>query len=360
MRRAALGPDRSAIVKHDEPVSFVLLDDDRPVTELAGLDPDRDWREFATNTRAWILQTYLRLKAAGCAVALRERFPARGIAVVSASDYRKVLERRWDTTDAMIVVTRGSERRTPAFSDATVVQNPVEADGLRRFFVHLWPQTALLPRDRSRGARIERAAFKGFPKNLDAAFQGPVWSDFLRAQGIEWVQDAVPYHDLKTRTGGLQWPDCRDVDLIVAVRPENPAMYPDRPASKLINAWRAGVPAILGPESAYRALRTNPLDYIEVRNLAEAQAAVLMLLREPNLYLAMVRHGLQRGDAFTIDCIVRSWQELLFERLPKLAHDSAMTFGPGRPFWLRQLSGRWRWRHRATTAGDATPQVNQG
>jgi hypothetical protein len=91
----------------------VLLNDTRPVTELAGLDPDRDWREFATNTRAWILQTYLRLKTAGCAVALRERIPGSGMAVVSASDYRKVLQRRWDTTDAMIVVTRGSERRAP-------------------------------------------------------------------------------------------------------------------------------------------------------------------------------------------------------------------------------------------------------
>jgi len=360
MRRAVPERDRSAVIERNEPVSFVLLDDDRPVTELAALDPDLDWREFATNTRAWILQTYLRLKAAGCAVALRERLPARGIAVLSASDYRKVLERPWGTTDAMIVVARGSERRTPAFSDATVVQNRVEADGQCRFFMHLWPQTALLPRDRSRGARIERAAFKGFPKNLDAAFQGPPWSDFLRAQGIEWVQDAVPYHDLQTETSGLQWPDCRDVDLIVAVRPENAAMYPDRPASKLINAWRAGVPAILGPESACRALRTNPLDYIVVRNVAEAQAEVLRLLREPNLYLAMVRHGLQRGDAFTVDCIVRSWQELLFERLPKLAHDSAITFGPGKPFWLRQLSGRWRWRRRAIIVADAAPKANPG
>jgi len=349
LRRAAQVPDSPAILKHDAPISFVLLDDDRPVTELAALDPDRDWREFATNTRARIRQTYLRLKAAGCAVALRERFPARGIAVISASDYRKVLERRRDTTDAMIVVARGSERRTPAFPDATVVQNPVEADRLRRFFVHLWPQTALLPRDRSRGARIERAAFKGFPKNLDAAFQGPAWSDFLRSHDIEWVQDAVPYADFATDTAQLQWPDCRDIDLIVAVRPGNPAMYPDRPASKLINAWRAGVPAILGPETACRALRTNPLDYIEVRNLAEAQAAVLRLLREPDLYLAMVRHGLQRADAFTVDRIVESWQELLFERLPMLAHDSTMRLGRGRPFWWRQLCWRWRW-HRHTVA----------
>jgi hypothetical protein len=336
--------DCAVRTRPDERVSFVLLDDTRPVTDLAGLDPDRDWREFATNTRAWILQTYLRLKAAGCAVALRERIPDSGIAVVSASDYRKVLQRRWDTTDAMIVVTRGSERRTPPFSDATVVQNPVEADGLRRFFVHLWPQAALVPRDRSRDARIERAAFKGFPKNLDAAFQGPEWSGFLRARGIEWVQDAVPYADLETDTARLQWPDFRDVDLIVAVRPENPALYPDRPASKLINAWRAGVPAVLGPELACRALRTHPLDYLEVRNVAEAKAAVLRLLNEPDLYLAMVARGLQRADEFTFDAIARRWQELLFERLPKLARDSKTRLGPGKPIWLRQMSGRWRWR----------------
>ena len=37
-----------------------------------------------------------------------------------------------------------------------------------------------------------------------------------------------------------------------------------KPPSKLFNSWLAGVPAVLGHESAYRAERRSDLDYIEV------------------------------------------------------------------------------------------------
>jgi hypothetical protein len=201
-----------------------------------------------------------------------------------------------------------------------------------------------MPRDAARGARVESASFKGFPWSLDAAFKGPDWLEFLREQHIEWVNDAVPYADQETDTRNLQFPDYRNVDLIVAVRPPNPAMYPDRPATKLVNAWLAGVPAILGPEHAYRALRRGPLDYLEVSNLAEAKAAVLKLAREPELYSAMVANGLRRGAEFTPDRVVHLWEDLLFNRLSALARDPAVKFWLGRPTWQRQVFGRWRWR----------------
>lgn len=329
----------------DPQVSFVLLQDPRPLAQLASLDPDRDWREFVTTTSAWILQTCLRLKAAGNEVELRDTLPESGIAVISAGDYAKVLQRRCHSTRALIAVARGSFRRTPPFADAVIVQNPVEADGARRFFMAHWPQPGLMPRTPSRGTRIESAAFKGFPGNLDTAYQGVDWRGFLREQHIEWVNDAVPYADQQTDTRGLQFPDYRKVDLIVAVRPENPRMYPDRPATKLVNAWLAGVPAILGPELAYRALRKGPLDYLEVANVTEAKAAVSKLVREPELYRAMVANGLMRGAEFTPDRVVGLWQELVFERLAKLARDPAVKFWLGRPVWQRQVVGRWRWRH---------------
>lgn len=325
-------------------VSFVLMQDDRPLAKLVDLDPDRDWRDFVTTTSAWILQTYLRLKVAGSNVELRESLPASGIAVISAGDYREALRHRMQSTDALIAAPLGSYRRRPRFADVIIVQNPSEADGKRRLFVPHWPQPGLMSRDPSRGARIERAAFKGFPKNLDAAFQTPEWRQFLREQGIEWVHDAVPYAELQTDTRGLQFPDYRDIDLIVAVRPENPQMYPDRPATKLVNAWLAGVPAILGPELAYRALRQDPLDYLEVRNLSDAQAAVRQLVRDRGLYLAMIEHGKRRGTEFTVDRVRQQWQDLLFDRVPRLACNPAVRFWLGKPLWLRQLAGRWRWR----------------
>src|SRR5436309_1927650 len=84
-----------------------------------------------------------------------------------------------------------------------------------------------------------------------------------------------------------------DAVLVLAVRPEGRST--NKPASKLVNAWLAGVPALLGPEIAYRELRRSELDYCEVSSLAEAQAAVDRLLGDPGLYNAMVENGRARA-----------------------------------------------------------------
>lgn len=325
------------------PVSFVLLQEERPIGQLERLDPDRDWREFVTTTSAWILQTCLRLKAAGDPVALRDSLPEHGIAVISAGDHR-VVTRGTGASKALIVAAQGSFRRRPGLADAVIVQNPIEADGRRRYFVPHWPQPGLVPRDPSRGTRVERVAFKGFPNNLDPSFREAAWPEFLRQMGIEWLEDAVAYEGARTDAARLQFPDYASVDLIVAVRPPSTHLYPDRPATKLVNAWLAGVPAILGQESAYRALRRSPLDYVEVRDVREARDAVERLSREPELYQAMVDNGRARALEFDVGAVRSAWRELLFERLPALAREPAVRFMTTRPLWLRRAAGRWPWR----------------
>lgn len=325
------------------PVSFVLLQEERPIAQMERLDPDRDWREFVTTTSAWILQTFLRLKAAGDPVVLRDDLPNRGIAVLSAGDHR-VVKRATGTTTALIATAQGSFRRRPGLADAVIVQNPVEADGHRRCFVPHWPQPGLVPRNSLRGTRVERAAFKGFPNNLDPSFRESGWSDFLRQLGIVWLEDAVAYEGARTDAARLQFPDYSSVDLIVAVRPPSEHLYPDRPATKLVNAWLAGVPAILGPESAYRAIRRGPLDYIEVRDIREARDAVERLVQEPDLYQAMVDNGRARAAEFDLGAVRSAWRELLYERLPTLAREPAVRFMTNQPLWVRRAAGRWRWR----------------
>ena len=56
--------------------------------------------------------------------------------------------------------------------------------------------------------------------------------------------------------------------------------YFAKPASKLVNAWHAGVPALLGPEPAYQALRMQ-FDYIEIRSPEDAIREVIRLKENP-------------------------------------------------------------------------------
>lgn len=327
-------------------VSFVIQEPDADLIRLETLDPDAEWRDFVTTTRAWVLQTYLRLQAAGVPVRLRNTLPRHGIAIFSAGDYNSLRQGLPIGSGALMVAVRGSHRRTPYFADVEIVQNPAQADNTHRHFMTHWPQPGLLPRDRSRGSRIERLCFKGFPVNLRAEFREPPWTDFLDRHGLHWVHDAVPYQDLQTRANALDWNDYRTIDLVVAVRPHDAKLHPERPATKLYNAWLAGVPALLGPEIAYRALRRHPDDYLEVYDRESTQAAVIDLMHNPGRYRAMIEQAQLRAGEFDVAMTTWRWRQLLTEVLPELA----ARWRPGslrnQPLWLQEIAGRlcWAWR----------------
>ena len=285
---------------------------------LRCLDPDRDWREFQLGERAWILQTYLRLVRAGFPAELATTPPAEGIVVFHAKQAR-VLRAQWRRLQNVVLLGVRADNREPLIADFEVVQNGRFVDTGRRFFVSHWPQPALIPRDGSRCATIRRIAFKGFEQNLHPDFRSAAWKEFLADRGIEWEVDAVPFAGAETDHLATNWPDFRQVDLLLAVRPDNRHLWTSKPATKLINAWLAGVPALLGPEHAYRELRRSELDYLEVASLEQAKAAVLRLLERPDLYLSMVENGRDRGAEFTAEATLSRWMSLLSLKIPDLA-----------------------------------------
>lgn len=297
--------------------TFFLAGED--LEALSRIDPDRDWRELQTGERAWILQTWLRLRRAGHPVELSGTVPEAPedhLVVFHAKQAKELLRWRSRLRDAVLVGVR-ADNREPLIADFEILQNGFFADGRRRFFMPHWPQSGLVPRDPARGERIERIAYKGFAANLHPDFRTPAWTDFLAGEGIEWVVDAVAFDGRNRRE--LDWPDFRTVDLALAVRPAERKQRRSKPATKLVNAWLAGVPALLGPELAFRELRRAELDYLEIASVAEAREAVLRLRRDPDLYRAMVENGLRRGAEFAHDALVPRWAELLFKTIPALA-----------------------------------------
>ncbi len=160
--------------------------------------------------------------------------------------------------------------------------------------------------------------------------------------GIEWQVDAVPFAGAATDRLGIDWPDFRQVDLLLAIRPPDRRRWTSKPATKLFNAWLAGVPALLGPEHAYRELRRSELDYLEVGSLEAAKAAVLRLRERPDLYASMVENGRVRGAEFTAEATLGRWWDLLTRRIPALAPSGSSRRIPlpvraaGR--WLRRTA----------------------
>jgi len=314
--------------------TFFLAGED--VESLSRLDPDRDWRELQTGERAWILQTWLRLRRAGHPVELSATAPEDGLVVFHAKQAKELLRQRSRLRTSILVAARADNRQS-LIADFEILQNGFFADGRRRFAIPHWPQSGLVPRDPARGERIERIAYKGFAANLHPDFRTPAWTGFLAQEGIEWVVDAVEFDGRNRRE--LDWPDFRTVDLALAVRPAERKQRRSKPATKLFNAWLAGVPALLGPELAFQELRRSELDYLEVASVADAREAVLRLRRDPGLYRAMVENGLRRGEEFTHEALVARWAKLLFETIPTQAEHRSDLFR--RLPLPARAAGRW-------------------
>src|SRR5690606_2673975 len=119
-----------------------------------------------------------------------------------------------------------------------------------------------------------------------------------------------------------RWHDYRDVDVVVAVRPAGAARSADahialqmKPATKLYNAWTAGVPAVLSPDVAFLELRESPLDFLEATDAGEVLDALARLKASPDLRRAMMEHGGHRAKSFTIDCIAARWMQIIQEQI---------------------------------------------
>jgi Glycosyl transferases group 1 len=266
------------------------------------LNPDAAPERFWDCNDCWIMQTYLQLRRRGLDVRLVVDRPVPGaINVMMGTD----LGVRSLSYDCYMVLCRNDCYR-PRIGSHTIVQNPKNIAGPGDHLIQLWPQPGLISRDPSRGDRVERLIFKGDERNLWEPFRAESFRSSLSDLGLEFRIDGKP--DDKSR---LDWHDYRDADLVLAIRDLTETDFDLKPASKLINAWHAGTPALLGPESAYQALRRSELDYVEIRTPDDAIKAANRLSREPGLYRSMVENGRARVREFTVDAVATCWRDVL-------------------------------------------------
>ncbi|NET53307.1 MAG: glycosyltransferase family 1 protein [Merismopedia sp. SIO2A8] len=179
------------------------------------------------------------------------------------------------------------------------------------FAVPHWKQPGIIPRDTHRGTRVENIAFVGTRTNLAPELKSEKWSQALANLGCHWV----PIFDPK------KWNDYRHLDAIIAVRGFDNNPHPHKPASKLVNCWSAGVPAILAPESAFMAVRQSDRDFMVIRSIDDAIQAVKTLKQNPDLYSSMVENGQTRAQEFSDEKVTEYWvhffQDHVFPQYPQ-------------------------------------------
>jgi hypothetical protein len=256
-------------------------------------DPDDCPQKFKGRD-SWITLTYLRLKPRGVDWQLAPEYVPGEINVVYYDDLS--LKSR---PDRAFIAAIEPDRPRAAAADLRIVQNQLQVRGpMDHYMVH-WPQPGLKPRDPARGNTLARIGYVGLTAYLAPAFRDDAFRRQLAELGIELV---IREND---------WTDCRDLDAILAVRQVSEFDLSIKPPSKLINAWRAGCPALLGAEPAYQQIRKSPLDYFEIRTPQDAIAALKRLRDENGLMEKIVANGQLRSAEFSIENLTTKWEALL-------------------------------------------------
>jgi hypothetical protein len=263
--------------------------------------PDDVFDRMLDANDTWCVQTYLVLKRLGLDVELVDRFVPGQICCVA---YQDLWPRNLPYRSFVVCVRH--DRGRPHVCEHTIVQCHLNLENRRDHLIPLWPQPGLLKRDPSRGERLENLVYKGLDIYLAKPFRSPEFARDLAAMGIHLE---VTPGDLKNRQAN--WSDYTEADAVIAVRNVTEYDLSIKPPSKLVNAWFAGTPALLGPEPAYQHLRRSPLDFIEVRTVEQAVDALRRLKSDPTLYRAMVENGFVRARDFTLNALAVVWRDLL-------------------------------------------------
>jgi hypothetical protein len=303
------------------------------IDRLGDADVDRMPERFVGGRNSWIAQTFVRLRGAiearGWAATAGPGFPPGAICIAHRDDVNHFA---LQAHASFLVVVR-ADRAPVEACDLAIVQNAIAVERHERF-LPLWPQPGMIPRDRERGPRIERMAYLGRTASAPAWFDDPEFRRALRARRVEF--------DVRDR----DWADYRDVDLALAVRHELRRVLAQKPATKLYNAWLAGVPALASPEPAYRELRRKAIDFIEMRDAGDVLRAIDILRANPGLYRAMASNGLARGAQFDVKATRARWMELLeLEVVPRYMSTRASI--ASRAPWFAIAMARQKARSRA-------------
>ncbi len=259
--------------------------------------PDVYWEEFGRGMYAWTLQTYLYLKADGFPCSLVGTIPNEGIVV----GHRDSFPYKLRPTAKILMVCIKADRNPHPYAQLHVVQNPQEAKKSKdSFYITHWRQPGLIPRNPERGDRFENIGYFGINSNLAPELKAASWSKQLEELGLNW--EIIPRN---------RWYDYSNVDAVVAVRDFQQQDYTEKPATKLYNAWHAGVPAILGKESAFQSERKNEFDYFEVSSVEDAINFLKRLRDNPQLCEKVRENAQHRSQETNPQNTVKQWCSFL-------------------------------------------------
>lgn len=266
--------------------------------------------------QSWIYRTWLALSQSGCRAELVHALPESGYVIALTG----TIPPTFRAPEELFLADVVADGLPHPAAHLHIVQNAAHARRLpRAIFMTHWPQPGLVRRDKARGTKFERVAFFGTKQNLAPELRHPAWLESMgRATGCAF--------EIR---GAERWHDYSDVDAVVAARDFRGGRQLHKPATKLYNAWLAGVPFIGGTDSACAAEGNAGRDYLVARSPDEVIAHLEKLKSDEALRRSLVEQGNRRAANYTVEATTALWRKLIEETIPAIAEARA-----GRARWL--------------------------
>ena len=203
------------------------------------------------------------------------------------------------------------------YSHVNIFQN---IEGVKKYpqswFIRHWQQLNI-KKSASENVVPKTIYYFGDVANLAPELRSEDWSSFITKNDFDFE---VPHFS--------HWNDYSKIDVVLGIRSFKPGeTYPNKPSSKLINAWRAGVVFIGGEDSAYAHERETALDFITVKSYAELKAELLRLKSHPEEFQKYRTQAVTNAGRFPDNFFVDQWLNLLNDKIiPLYARSPKMGF----------------------------------
>jgi hypothetical protein len=283
---------------------------------------DTNFNRFRGAASNWIIQSFLILRphltACGFDVRIGERFVPGEICVCHRDDLNR-LSGAWKS----FVICARADRPAPAVADIVISQNDLVVNrSLNTFFIPHWPQPGLIPRNRARGTMIETAAYFGHDWSI------PEW---MKSEGQ--LSESLGLFGLKYQLHNKVWNDYGQVDIALAFRDEADIVLEQKPATKVTNAWLAGVIPIVYPEPEYARIVNHGVNGFLASTFQESVDWIKLLVREPEYVRAIQNAASDAAASYSRQYVTKQWMDFFIEEaIPRYRHWMGQGKGVDRLF----------------------------
>lgn len=259
---------------------------------------DKDWSFIKDGDWAWIIQTYCHLRnSTDIKIKLSDNVEEDAINYLSSTDYIQLKNKY-----KYYCISFVQDRLVYYPSQLIITQNLEHKPCTPYQYIPLWSQAGIIKKDHSLINRDVRIGFFGLVSNLVDV-----------KQIIEKINQPTSF----LVRDSSNWNDYSDIDIAIGIRDFSYKKHIQKPATKLINAWKAQVPFIGGYDSAFNQVGTVDEDFLLAETENDLINAINRILNEQGLKEKLISNGSKKYLDYSDCSIFEKWSQLFLSQNDK-------------------------------------------